>query len=224
MTMPCLFLLRFSIDLATYGACCSACLHDVDKAIHPLEPLVSLHLCFCLTRRRSSSACKSFLAYQPEASENHDQELDAQDHRECDHRADHPGHPSDMLVLDEDPVTVLLLFACPSTPGPHTPGRVAAGVAPVFLAANSKLIHASNKLAPRQRTLVCIKEGILSWLRNIACGAVVEEKAHAGFILARPGPRRHGGTGHEFPGKCGCVIRHTVEVLVDGDEIGEAEE
>jgi hypothetical protein len=49
-------------------------------------------------------------------------------------------------------------------------------------------------------------------------------EAHTDFILARPGPRRHGGIGYEFPGERGCVIWDTVEVLVDGDEIGETEE
>ena len=32
-----------------------------------------------------------------------------------------PATPNDMLVLDEDTVTVLLLFACPSALGLHTP-------------------------------------------------------------------------------------------------------
>jgi hypothetical protein len=32
-----------------------------------------------------------------------------------------PATPSDMLVLDEDPVTVLLLFASPSASGLHKP-------------------------------------------------------------------------------------------------------
>ena len=41
--------------------------------------------------------------------------------RECDHHADHPAYPpNDTLVLDEDPVTGLLLFAGPSAPGLHT--------------------------------------------------------------------------------------------------------
>lgn len=172
--------------------------------------------------RSSTGTGQTLLADDPQTTDQNDKQLQAENDAQGDHgtndAGDGLGHATARVGAGADGRAVVVAQGGRAAGA----GRVPAGLAPVRLRVDGKLVHAGHEIGPRQGGPRAAEQGELGGLAGVAGRAVVEVEADADLVGGGERGARDAGVGHELPHEAGRVVRHAEKVGVHGREVGEA--